>query len=76
VAAPAPEVDFGEGLDGEDDVLVPMLVWSGAFLVALVATVVVATRWRRWPTYLLAAPVLAVLLFFSFEQIDRYLPAY
>jgi len=76
VAAPAPEADFGEGLDGEDDVLVPMLVWSGAFLVALVATVVVATRWRRWPTYLLAAPVLAVLLFFSFEQIDRYLPAY
>lgn len=72
----APESDFGEGLEGEDDVLVPMLVWSGAFLGALVATVVIAGRWRRWTTYLLAAPLLAVLLFFSFEQIDRYLPAY
>lgn len=68
--------DFGEGIDGEDDVLVPMLLWSGAFLIALVATVVVAARWRRWPTYLVAAPVLVVLLFFAFEQIDRYLPAY
>lgn len=68
--------DFGQGIEGEDDVLVPMLVWSGAFLVALVATAVVAARWRRWTTYALAAPILIVLLFFAFEQIDRYLPAY
>ncbi len=68
--------DFGEGIEGEDDVLLPMLVWSGAFLVALVATAVVAARWRRWTTYALAAPILIVLLFFAFEQIDRYLPAY
>jgi sortase A len=68
--------DFGEGIDGEDDVVVPMLIWSGAFLLGLVTTVVIGARWRRWPTYAMAAPVLAVLLFFAFEQIDRYLPAY
>jgi hypothetical protein len=31
--------------------------------------------WRRWPVYLLGAPVLAVVLFVFFEQVARLFPA-
>jgi sortase A len=48
--AQSEESEFGEGIEGQDDVLVPMLLWSGAFLLALAGTVLVAGRWRRWPT--------------------------
>lgn len=68
--------DFGTGLDGDRGQLAGVVTWSGAFLVALAATVAVGRRWRRWPAYLLASPVLVVVLFVAFDHVDRYLPAY
>jgi hypothetical protein len=45
--------------------------------VAAVALVVwlVGRAWRRWPAYLLGAPVFLVLLFVFFENVSRLLPA-
>lgn len=68
--------DFGEGLGGESGALAPALAWGGLFLAALAAVVVAGRRWRRWPAYLLGAPVLAVTLVVAFGHLDRYLPAY
>ena len=33
------------------------------------------TRWKKWPAYLLAAPFVLVLVWFSWTYLDRYLPA-
>lgn len=73
---PVAAVDFGEGLDGDASALGPTLLWAGAFLASLAAVVVAGRRWRRWPAYLLGAPVLAVTLVIAFGHLDRYLPAY
>ncbi|WP_229023243.1 class E sortase [Actinomarinicola tropica] len=72
----AADEDFGEGLGGDPDALVPAVAWSAAFLVALAATALVGRRWRRWPAYLVGAPLMAVPLVVAFAHIDRYLPAY
>jgi len=33
------------------------------------------TRWKKWPAYLLSAPLVLVLVWFSWTYLDRYLPA-
>lgn len=72
----AEDVDFGEGLGGDGDALVPAIAWSGAFLLAFAATALLGRRWRRWPAYLLGLPLMAVPLVIAFAHVDRYLPAY
>jgi hypothetical protein len=32
-------------------------------------------RWRRWPAYLIGAPVFLVVLFLFYENVARLLPA-
>ena len=76
--APASEDLAGadDALDGDRGALLPTLLWSGAFLLALAAVIVAGHLWRRWPAYAIGAPFLAVVLWATFENLDRYLPAY
>jgi sortase A len=46
----------------------------GAVAVGMAAWFV-GTRWKKWPTYVIAAPFVLVLVWFSWTYLDRYLPA-
>jgi sortase A len=63
------------GLSGETTARGPALLWGA--IVAAVALMIwlLGRMWRRWPVYLLGAPVFLVLLFIFFENISRLLPA-
>ena len=71
-----PDDEWGEGLDGDRDALVPTAIWAGLFALALLVTIVLGHLWRRWPVYLLSAPLLAWLLWSCFVYLDRLLPSY
>lgn len=73
-----PDVDegFGEGLGGDPDALGPATVWGVLAAGVLLSAWLLGQRWRRWPTYLLAAPVFLVVLFACFYHVDLLLPAY
>ena len=55
------------------------LLFAAAFALGAVAVGMAAwylgTRWKRWPAYLVAAPFVLVLVWFSWTYLDRYLPA-
>jgi sortase A len=73
--APEPE-EFDEGLASTPDELRPAIAWAAAAAAVMVAAALVARRFRRrWPVYLLAAPVVLVLVWNAYIHMDRYLPA-
>lgn len=55
------------------------LLFAAVFALGAVAVGMAAwylgTRWKRWPAYLVAAPFVLVLVWFSWTYLDRYLPA-
>ena len=61
---------------GDDAARLPALLWSLAALAVLFAAWLVGRIWRkaRWPAYLVGLPIFAVLLWQSFEWINRALP--
>ena len=69
------DLDLNEGLGWSWEYLGPALVWTVIGLVLFGLTVVAAKRWRRLPSYAIAALPLAVVMFLAFEQIDKILPA-
>lgn len=65
-----------ETLDGEDTRTAgPALRWGAVAAVVWLAFYVLSRRWRRWPAYLLGAPVFAVALFVFFGALTEALPA-
>ena len=52
-----------------------LLLWAQALLVACLATAWLHRRWRRWPTYLVALPVLALLMLLVFDSFTPVLPS-
>lgn len=74
-----PEVDEApvlESLDGEDDRRAgPAVVWGGVALAVWLFFFVLSRRWRRWPAYLIGAPVFGVALFVFFEAFALLLPS-
>ena len=73
--APAP-VEFEEGgLSGANAGNGPAVAWGAAAAAVWLVTWLAARRWRRWPAYLLGAPVFLVVLFVFFENFSRLLPA-
>lgn len=70
------DLDLDEGLAGDSAALVPTILWGLGLLALGVIAWLVGRAWRRWPTYLIAAPFFLVVMFFWFQQIDRLLPAY
>jgi sortase A len=63
------------GLSGKQAGKAPAIEWGVLAAVAFFGTWYLARRWRRWPAYLIGAPVFLVLLFFFFENVSRLLPA-
>lgn len=68
----APDVG---SLSGTGESKVPAIAWGLVCAVVWALAWVVAHRWRRWPTYLIAAPVFLVCLFFFFQNFARFVPA-
>lgn len=79
-AAPAPprdqpvEADV-ESLDGEEHSATPAVLWGLAAALVALAVWLVGRAWRRWPAYLVGAPVFLVVLYGFFENFSYLLPA-
>jgi len=65
----------GLGLTGERDAAPSLLVWLELLAGAALLTAFLSTRWSRSRTWLVCAPVLALLLWLFFEGVTRLLPA-
>jgi sortase A len=73
---PVASEGFGSGLGGDLGAVPPATSWAVAAGSIWFAAWFVGRRWRRWPSYALGIVPFLVVLFFSFEQVDRALPAY
>lgn len=73
---PLADDDWGEGINGDSDALIPTIAWGALFGLALLAVGIIGHWWRRWPVYLLSTPALAWLLWSSFVHLDQLLPSY
>lgn len=67
---------FGEGLNGNNDAILPAIMWgvAAAFIAGLAGFV--ARRWKKLPSYGLALVPFALVLFVCFVHIDQALPSY
>ncbi|MBS1836274.1 MAG: class E sortase [Actinobacteria bacterium] len=64
-----------EGLAGDTSALLPALLFvGGAVAIGLLAWFV-GRHWRKVPTWVVATPVILVLVWFSYVYLDRYLPS-
>jgi LPXTG-site transpeptidase (sortase) family protein len=63
------------GLQSDSAGIVPLLMWSELLLLAACAAVWLSRRWGRWTTYLVAMPVLALLLLLVFDSATTLLPS-
>lgn len=65
-----------EVLDGEERGPVePAIAWGTVALAVWLLFFGLSRRWRRWPSYLLGAPVFALALFVFFQAVAETLPA-
>lgn len=72
-AASGPEI---ETLDGDDTRTAgPALRWGAVTAAVWLAFFVLSRAWRRWPAYVLGAPVFGVTLFVFFGALTEALPA-
>jgi len=53
----------------------PAIRWGAVLAAVWLAFYVLSRRWRRWPSYLLGAPVFGVVLFVFFGALTEALPA-
>jgi sortase A len=67
--------EFDQGLGGDAAALVPALAFGIAALAVGMLAWVVGRRWHRVPAYLLATPMVLILVWFCYVNLDRYLPA-
>lgn len=63
------------GLAGSRRAAVGLLIWAQLFVVAALAGLFLTRRWRRWPGWMLVAPVVAALGWVMLEQLSLLLPA-
>jgi LPXTG-site transpeptidase (sortase) family protein len=63
------------GLQSDGASVLPLLLWTEALFVAAIAATWLFKRWRRGPAWLVAAPVLLVLLLLVFDSFVPLLPA-
>lgn len=65
----------GAGLSGDPAARGPAVAWGAAAGGVWLLIALLARQWRRWPAYLLGAPVFLVVLFVFFENVARLFPA-
>ena len=68
-------VSLQGGLSGEGAANGPAILWGLVAAAVFVAIWIWSRVWRRWPAYVLGAPVFLVVLFVFFENVSRLLPA-
>lgn len=71
---PAPATDE-LGLAGSSLAAVGVLVWLELLVLVLGATVLLALRWRPWPTWVIATPLLLATAWLTIEHLSLMLPA-
>ena len=65
----------GAGLSGDPAARGPAALWGALAAAVWLAIALVGRAWRRWPAYLLGAPVLLIVLYVFFENVARLFPA-
>jgi len=60
---------------GNPNARFPALAFSLAALGVWMAAYLLGRKWKRWPAYLIAAPLFFLLLWFAFDYINQALPA-
>jgi sortase A len=63
------------GLEGSSLAAVGLLVWLEVLLLAIGVTALLAFRWRAWPTWVIAVPVIAATSWLTIEYLSLLLPA-
>jgi hypothetical protein len=53
---------------------VDTLLWGLALAIVSVGTTVAAVRWKPWPTYLAAAPLVLIVLWNLYTSLAALLP--
>ncbi len=61
-------------LSGDSGALVDTLLWGLALAIVSVGTTVAAVRWKPWPTYLAAAPLVLIVLWNLYTSLAALLP--
>ena len=62
-------------LAGDSTAWLPTILFGLAALAVGIGIWLVGRAWRKWPAYVLGAPVLLLVLFFLFENVNRLLPS-
>ncbi len=76
VAVPGGTIEGADaGLAGTSESIVPAVIWGLLAAAVALGVWLLSERWRRWPAYLLGAPVFLVVLFIFFENFSALLPA-
>ena len=73
--APPTRIVRKAGLSGNQTAKAPAIQWGVLAAAVFFGTWYIARRWRRWPAYLMGAPVFLLVLFFFYENVARLLPA-
>ena len=63
------------GLQGDSTAATGMLVWTQVLVLVAAGAMVLHRRWGPWPTWLIAAPVLAAAVWSLYEFMGLLLPA-
>ena len=63
------------GLSGKRRSIAPTVEWGFVAAAIAFAGWLLGRQWRRWPAYLITAPIFLVVLFVFFENFSRILPA-
>ena len=63
------------GLSGANASNGPAVAWGAAAAAVALLAWLLGRLWRRWPAYLLGAPLFLVVLFVFFENFSRLLPS-
>jgi sortase A len=71
-----PDAESLQSLDGagEGTDRLPAYLWAAAALATVAAVIVLALRWRFWPSLLVGLPLSLLVLAVAFENIARRLP--
>jgi sortase A len=74
-AVAASENALDEGMGGDESALLPAILFALAALAVGLLAWFVGKRWKRWPMWLLGTPAVLALVWFSYVNLDRYLPS-
>lgn len=73
--AQAPVAAEELGLAGAPRAAVGLMIWGQLFVLAALGAIVLARRWRRWPAWMIASPIVTVCGWMVLEQLSLMLPA-